>query len=150
MSNNWREARVLRTGSQNIKMWVVGDRGDKSGRLSARELKKNQELQGDAVVLDSNKNGTIDKDDEVLRVRNSSSLRVWADFFPKSRYEKSPKLRHEQFFGLPAYGMTLKELFTNLTGDGSVENNFHGFTLDKTPLKSFFENATPSSNPKKK
>jgi hypothetical protein len=101
-------------------------------------------LKGDAFVLDSNRNGKIDKDDTVVRVPNLSSTIVNVDENYVAKFLVT-KVR-----GTTEKIMTLKELFTNLTGDGSVENNFHGFTLDKTPLKSFFENATPPPKSKKK
>lgn len=139
MSNSFMEARITRRDSLQTKMWVVGDNGEKGKNYAvfAKELKKGKTLQGDAVILDSNGNNKIDKDDTVLRVSNLSVLTVSADKQNNLNYAGNT------VFSKKPEAMTLEALFKELTGSGTIKNRFKDVKIDGKPMIDLFKELTP-------
>ena len=71
MTNSMMEAKFTLTRNvTNQKVWVVGDKGKGNTDYFAKQLKAGESAKGDAVIVDTNMNGKIDKDDTAYRSSN--------------------------------------------------------------------------------
>jgi len=71
MTNSMMEAKFTLTRNvTNQKVWVVGDKGKGNTFYFAKQLKAGESAKGDAVIVDTNMNGKIDKDDTAYRSSN--------------------------------------------------------------------------------
>lgn len=62
MTNSAIEAKFTVTRNvTNQKVWVVGDKGKGQTDYFAKQLKAGESAQGDAVIVDTNMNGKIDR-----------------------------------------------------------------------------------------
>lgn len=78
VATDWKEGEGVFTYTQGtMKVWVTGDvDGRPDDRITARPLEPGQSLKGDSVIIDTNGNGVIDRDDMVYKIPNGVKTKV--------------------------------------------------------------------------